>query len=129
MFATHFHELTNLEHQIPVVKNLHVVAHVTQAHTSQNQDITLLYRVEPGKLLTPVVALLIGDAGICDQSFGIHVAELANFPEDVLKVCISSLSFTAQDNYFDIQLARKNAQELEDFDEGLFPSFSVADSH
>lgn len=101
MFATHFHELTNLEHQIPAVKNLHVVAHVTQAHPFQNQDITLLYRVEPGKSLTPVMALLIGDAGVSDQSFGIHVAELANFPEDVLKVCISFVNYgTGQGQLF-----------------------------
>ncbi|PPQ85022.1 hypothetical protein CVT25_010411 [Psilocybe cyanescens] len=85
LFATHFHELTSLDQQIPHVKNLHVVAHVTESDKeSRDQDIALLYKVEPG---------------ISDQSFGIHVAELANFPQDVIK------------------LARKNAQELEDYND------------
>ncbi|TFK25372.1 DNA mismatch repair protein MSH2 [Coprinopsis marcescibilis] len=85
LFATHFHELTNLDQQIKHVKNLHVVAHVSKGSSDRayrQEDIALLYRVEPG---------------VSDQSFGIHVAELANFPEDVVK------------------LARKNAQELEEF--------------
>jgi len=53
MFATHFHELTSLDQQILHVKNLHVVAHVTESHrVSKDQDITLLYRVEPGSLIS-----------------------------------------------------------------------------
>jgi len=86
LFATHFHELTGLDQDILHVKNLHVVAHVTKnGDSSQDREITLLYKVEPG---------------ICDQSFGIHVAELANFPESVVK------------------LAKRKADELEDFGDG-----------
>ncbi|KAF9459138.1 DNA mismatch repair protein [Collybia nuda] len=83
LFATHFHELTALDQQLSHVKNLHVVAHVTSTGSkTQDRDITLLYKVEPG---------------VSDQSFGIHVAELANFPENVVK------------------LAKRKADELEDF--------------
>ncbi|KAF7318276.1 DNA mismatch repair protein 2 [Mycena chlorophos] len=81
LFATHFHELTALDQQIKHVQNRHVVAHVDDVDKGE-QQITLLYKVEPG---------------ISDQSFGIHVAKLANFPENVVK------------------LARQKADQLEDF--------------
>ncbi|KAI9568665.1 DNA mismatch repair protein [Boletus coccyginus] len=88
LFATHFHELTSLAQEISHVKNLHVVAHVGQEQGSQERDITLLYKVQPG---------------VSDQSFGIHVAQLANFPENVVK------------------LAKRKADELEDFAVGQDP--------
>ncbi|GAA6064732.1 hypothetical protein JCM10212_000403 [Sporobolomyces blumeae] len=83
LFATHFHELTALAQSVPHVKNLHVVAHVEDKPDSvTGKEITLLYKVAPG---------------VCDQSFGIHVAQLANFPEEVVK------------------LAQRKADDLEDF--------------
>lgn len=95
LFATHFHELTTLSQQIPHVKNAHVVAHVSEGEGSKEKEITLLYKVEEGP---------------SDQSFGIHVAQLCNFPESVVKH------------------AKRKAEELEDFgNEGDTMMFSKAD--
>lgn len=82
MFATHFHELTALVDEYPQVQNLHVVAHIGDATDKDRREVTLLYKVEEG---------------VCDQSFGIHVAELVRFPEKV------------------VNMAKRKADELEDF--------------
>lgn len=64
LFATHFHEITRITDDVPTAKNFHVTAVV-------NKNLVLVYKVKPG---------------ICDQSFGIHVAKMANFPEEVIEV-------------------------------------------
>jgi len=63
LFATHYHELTELEQLLPGVKNVHVS--VQEA----GNDIVFLRRVEPGS---------------ADKSYGIEVARLAGLPGDVI---------------------------------------------
>jgi len=86
VFATHFHELTNLARQQPGVQNLHMVAYVAPRDNGSrfDKDITLLYKVEEG---------------VSNQSYGIQIAELADFPDSV------------------IRLAKRKAEELEGFDD------------
>ena len=92
LFATHFHELTSLDQEISHVKNLHVVADVTQtANSVKDLNITLLYKVQPGTFVTELLGgthMIHLVPGVSDQSFGIHVAKLANFPKSVVKVSI-----------------------------------------
>lgn len=60
LFATHYHELTDLEELLPgCVRNLHV------AVREWGEEIVFLHRILPGRT---------------DQSYGIHVAKLAGLP-------------------------------------------------
>ncbi len=63
LFATHYHELTELEQLLPGVKNVHVSVH------EAGSEIVFLRRVEPGS---------------ADKSYGIEVARLAGLPNDVI---------------------------------------------
>ncbi len=65
LFATHFHELTELKGDTGV-KNFHVSAKIDVA----SKKIAMLYALEEGA---------------CDQSFGIHCAEFSCFPAEALE--------------------------------------------
>ncbi|MGA9882917.1 MAG: DNA mismatch repair protein MutS [Candidatus Acidiferrales bacterium] len=63
LFATHYHELTELEQLLPGVRNVHVSVQET------GNEVVFLRRVEPGS---------------ADKSYGIEVARLAGLPNDVI---------------------------------------------
>ena len=71
LFATHFHELTELSEKHPQVTNRHVSAHLEEG------AMTMLYKVEDGP---------------CDRAFGIHVAEVADFPASVVRAAKRKLN-------------------------------------
>ncbi|OWB81117.1 hypothetical protein B5S32_g5474 [[Candida] boidinii] len=112
LFATHFHELTSLNKEIPTVFNLRVVAHIddnddddSNGHHDEDKDsITLLYKVEPG---------------ISDQSFGIHVAEVVKFPQKIISMAKRKASeldeYTGLDDEEKKKLKTDNDNELDPY--------------
>jgi len=64
LFATHYHELTDLEQSLPRVKNLNVAVREWQ------DDVVFLHKIVEGA---------------ADKSYGIHVARLAGVPREVVE--------------------------------------------
>lgn len=63
LFATHYHELVELPNILPRARNYNV------AVTERGEDVVFLHKVVPGG---------------ADQSYGIHVAQLAGIPRPVI---------------------------------------------
>ncbi|MEC1749428.1 DNA mismatch repair protein MutS [Bacillus mojavensis] len=63
LFSTHYHELTVLEEKLPQLKNVHVRAE------EYNGTVVFLHQIKEGA---------------ADKSYGIHVAQLAELPADLI---------------------------------------------
>ncbi len=63
MFSTHYHELTELDKEIPALKNVHVCV------KENDDEITFLYKIKEGTM---------------NKSYGINVARLAKLPNELL---------------------------------------------
>ncbi|MFC7685235.1 DNA mismatch repair protein MutS [Ureibacillus sp. GCM10028918] len=63
LFSTHYHELTALEQQLGRLQNVHVSA------TEKDGKVVFLHKVRQGA---------------ADKSYGVHVASLAEMPEEII---------------------------------------------
>ena len=71
LFATHYHELTELSTSLTRLENLHV------ATLEKDGQVTFLHKIEEGP---------------ADKSYGIHVAKIAGLPVDLLERADSILT-------------------------------------
>jgi len=86
LFATHFHELTELEHSLKGVKNYHITAREV------GEEIVFIRKIVPGG---------------ADKSYGIHVGKLAGLPKEVVERAQEILSYLEEEKISEEALAKK----------------------
>jgi DNA mismatch repair protein MutS len=75
LFSTHYHELTTLENELQKLKNVHVSA------VEQNGKVVFLHKIREGA---------------ADKSYGIHVAQLAELPAELIERAAEILQILEQ---------------------------------
>ena len=75
LFSTHYHEMTSLENELEKLKNVHVSA------VEQNGKVVFLHKIKEGA---------------ADKSYGIHVAQLAELPADLIERAAEILQILEQ---------------------------------
>ena len=90
LFATHYHQITELAEQFTGIHNAHV------AVQEWNEEIVFLHRIE---------------AGGTDKSYGIHVARLAGIPKPILERSSELLAdFEAEGEGIQVRVSPRNTQ-------------------
>ena len=102
LFATHYHELTDLELTLPGVKNYNVVV------KEWNDDIVFLRKIVHGN---------------ADKSYGIHVARLAGLPKEVVERAKEVLA-CLEDSYVSDAPVSKVASTSNSFHDGQMSLFN-----
>lgn len=97
LFSTHYHELTALEDMLDGVKNIHVRAE------EDDGEVVFLHQVKEGA---------------ADESYGIHVAKLANLPDGLIKRA-STILAQLENNYVDPNRLESSGEQLSFFKEEI----------
>jgi DNA mismatch repair protein MutS len=110
LFSTHYHELTSLEKELTKLKNVHVSA------VEQNGKVVFLHKIKEGA---------------ADKSYGIHVAQLAELPPELIERAAEILHILEQtDNQPSVELDAKNrhntVRESAEVDHSILPHRETA---
>ena len=101
LFATHYHELTQLASSLPGVRNYSV------AVTEEGNQVVFLHKIIPGG---------------ADKSYGVHVAQLAGLPQGVINRAwevLADLEAQSQQNGSrKIRSKQEPAQQMALFNDG-----------
>lgn len=100
LFSTHYHELTALEEKLGHLKNIHVSA------AEQEGKLVFLHKVKDGP---------------ADKSYGIHVAELADLPKELIDRAEEILAELEENGQVQYHTANQNEENVrsEQFNEQL----------
>jgi DNA mismatch repair protein MutS len=110
LFATHYHELTQLAEHLPGVRNYNV------AVSEEGDQVVFLHRIIPGR---------------SDKSYGIHVAEIAGLPRAVIHRAQELLLRLEADGPEDPRQTSAKAHQLALFsnEQGLEKALDAIDIH
>jgi len=106
LFATHYHELTELEDELEAVKNYNI------AVKKRGDDITFLRRIVRGG---------------ADDSYGIEVSKLAGIPDAIITRAHEILIALESGNSVS-SAAKRPKQNLDQYDSGQISLLSITDS-
>ena len=107
LFATHYHELTELAERLPGVHNVHMTA------DERDGEVTFLRAVEEGP---------------ADRSYGVHVADLAGVPSPVVSRSRDVLQKLREDRAVDVRGGSDGTQQVVfDLGTGSFRASAEAD--
>jgi len=96
LFSTHYHELTSLEESLPKLKNIHVRAE------EHHGNVVFLHQIQEGA---------------ADQSYGIHVANLAGLPSTLIERANSILGELENKTQLQSMQTKEEAAQLSFFSE------------
>ena len=88
LFATHYHELTQLSTNLPGVRNCSV------AVTEEGNKVVFLHKIVPGG---------------ADKSYGVHVAQLAGLPQGVISRAWEVLATLESDTEKNVNSVRRSS--------------------